>query len=184
MNDLKKVLSIYEVNPETMAIIPQYSSNQSTFSLVKEVNDEFIVMKSPTEIIKYSCTYFGSSYRGRVEGTYSLTGISHKAPIAISPSNKLFFFPTHSPKREECSWFSHSHISKINRNSHNQTTITFTNQTTYSINVSLGSFENQVYRTAQLRSACNDRVIHTSKQHPFELVREDEIHSYINNHIG
>lgn len=183
MNSMTKVLNIYEVNPQTMAVIPQYSTNNTVFSLVKEVNDEFLVLKAPTDIIKESCTYFGSSFRGRAEGTQALTGISHKPPIAISPTGKLFFFPTHSPKRPECCWFSHTHISKLSRDPHNSTIVTFPNQTTYTIDVSLGSFENQVYRTAQLRSACNDRYSSVNTPHSYELVKEDEITSYIENHM-
>lgn len=182
MNDLKKILTTYEVNPQTMAILSQQSDNL-IISLVIEVNDTFLVAKSPTEIIKHSCKYFGSSYRGRTEGTQSLIGISHKAPIAISPTSNLFFFPTHSPKRPECCWFSHTHITKLSRNPLNQTIITFPNQTTYTIDISLGSFENQVHRTAQLRSTYSDRYTNINHEHSFELVKEDDIPMYIKRHI-
>ncbi len=52
----------------------------------------FFVFQKPLDIIERSCRKHGSSFLGRKEGTKELTHITHKAPIAISPADQLYFF--------------------------------------------------------------------------------------------
>ncbi len=183
LDNMAKVLPNYEVNSECMALVPRRSNN-SLYTHVYETSEDFIVLKSPTEIIKRSCGFFGASYRGRMDGTQFLTGISHKAPIAVSPENKLFFFPTHSPRREECSWFSHSHIVSLERSPLQQTTVHFSNQTSHRVDVSYGSFENQLHRTAQLKSAYAERYEKSAPSKHFTLVKENEISKYVDEYFS
>ncbi len=58
---------------------------------VVEVQDSFFVFQKPLDIIERSCRKHGSSFLGRKEGTKELTHITHKAPIAISPTDQLYF---------------------------------------------------------------------------------------------
>ena len=67
-------------------------------------------ISKPLDIIERSCRKHGSSFLGRKEGTKELTHITHKAPIAISPADQLYFFPTYSYSRKECAWLSHFYI--------------------------------------------------------------------------
>ena len=48
-------------------------------------------ISKPLDIIERSCRKHGSSFLGRKEGTKELTHITHKAPIAISPVDQLYF---------------------------------------------------------------------------------------------
>ena len=105
------MMNEYEINAETLAIIPI----SSHVSKIIEKHDTFIVNKSTLEIIDDSCRFFGSSYKGRHEGTKSILGVSYKAPIVIEESRDLIFFPTHSPRFDECCWISLSEIEKYIR---------------------------------------------------------------------
>lgn len=139
----------YELHPNTMAIIPhEYGSK--TFSLVMETNDSFIVPKKPLEIIKQSCGYFGSSYTGRKEGTKLLMSITHKAPVAIDPYHFIYFFPTHSPSREQCSWISLLHVLHFTATSHDDTNVKFTNKEVITVPTSVDAFKSQLFRTSFL----------------------------------
>ena len=69
----------YEINTDTLALIP-INSNKTK---VLEKDKELYINLSTMKIIKNSCEYFGSSYLGRFSGTKKLIGVSHKAPIII-----------------------------------------------------------------------------------------------------
>ena len=91
-------MNSYEINNDTLAIIPidNYQSK------IIEKNNEFIVNMTPIKIIDNSCQFFGSSYQGRFIGTKKLIGVSHKAPIIIEETRNIIFFPTNSPRLNEC----------------------------------------------------------------------------------
>ena len=95
----------YEINDYTVALIYE---NEKT--VVYEKDRIFTIDSIPNKIIKYSCEYFGSSYKGRLEGTKNLTGITHKSPIIIEESREIIFFPLSSPRLNSCSWIRNKYI--------------------------------------------------------------------------
>ncbi|MET3696328.1 competence protein ComK [Bacillus oleivorans] len=149
MNKSQKLKTEYEIRPDTMAIIP-HTYGSKTFSMVKETTDSFIVPKKPLEIIKESCGYFGSSYPGRKEGTKQLMSITHKAPVAIDPYHFIYFFPTHSPSREQCSWISLLHVLHFSETNQNDTDVKFVNNEVVTIPTSIDAFRSQLFRTSFL----------------------------------
>ena len=94
------MLDRYEINPSTIALIA-VGTNETK---VLEEDRVFVIKKSSTDIINHSCKYFGSSLLGRKEGTKALTGVSYKAPIIIEETQSIIFFPTSSPRFDNCSW--------------------------------------------------------------------------------
>lgn len=94
---------------------------------------------------------------GRKEGTKELTRITHKAPIAISPTDQLYFFPTYSYSRKECAWLSHFHIASNKELADGNLIIRFINGFAVKLEMSKSSFENQQNRTAKLRTEYEDR---------------------------
>ena len=140
-------MNCYEINEDTLAIIP-YSETKSR---IIEKYREFIVDKTPYEIITYSCLYFGSSYEGRLSATKYLLGISYKSPILIEESRNLIFFPTNSPKLQDCSWISLKSIVDYKRDN-NKSIILFDNNVRLTLDISFGSLENQIMRASRLDS--------------------------------
>lgn len=160
----------YEISPYTMFIKPlEYGSK--LYSQIYEMEDEFTSPFKPMDIIKKSCEYFSSSYEGRKDGTKQLIGITHKVPIAIDPSNFIYFFPTTSPNRSECIWVSHEHVLKYQRVASNQTEVTFQNKQSYIFPISYSSFENQLLRTALLRTKLMQRIGQTERKSIFLINR-------------
>ena len=151
----------YEVNPYTVAVIGEKNEQGSVCSKIIELKKEFVIDQRPTLIIDQSCKYFGSSLRGRQEGTKEITGITHKAPIAIDPSSGIYMFPTNSPNKDTCAWLAHSYILDYHSIGHEKTLITFTNNQEIKLNISKGSFENQLNRTAQFRYILSNRILST-----------------------
>src|SRR5699024_10195846 len=96
-----------------MAVLARKNKEGKTTAYVLEADSSYIVTRPSTRLIDFSCAYFGSSLKGRQDGTKTICGITHKAPISIDPSSGMYFFPTASPTNALCSWISHSHIENV-----------------------------------------------------------------------
>lgn len=88
---VERYVENYVVTKNTMALLPVILSEKKIVTRVVEMNDSFFVFQKPLDIIERSCRKHGSSFLGRKEGTKELTHITHKAPIAISPADQLYF---------------------------------------------------------------------------------------------
>jgi len=136
----------YEINDNTIALI--YDEEKT---VVYEKDRSFIVDNLPNKIIKNSCEYFGSSYKGRLEGTKKMTGITHKSPIIIEESKEIIFFPLISPRLNNCSWVRNKYILdyyKVNDGCIVETI----NGRKISLNCSYEVFNNQILRSSRLES--------------------------------
>lgn len=140
-------MNSYEINSETQAIIPIGDDK----SKIIESSRTLIVNQSPMKIIDSSCKYFGSSYQGRFIGTKNLIGVSHKAPIIIEETKEIIFFPTNSPRLDNCAWLSLKHLQNYKK-SNNNSVITFNSGYLLSLDISYGSLDNQVLRATRLES--------------------------------
>lgn len=156
----------YEITPLTMAVLANENELGLDNALIIEEDCEYNVEHWPTKIIDEACKFFGSSLRGRLEGTRDVANITHKAPIAIDPSSGMYFFPTSSPSNKNCSWISHTHVKKISQYSDYQTKIFFINEKRIILNVSYGSMMNQLQRTAQFRYSLDTRMVQLRESMP------------------
>jgi len=142
----------YEINIDTQAIIPMGEDK----SKVIEGNRTFIVNQPPLKIIDKSCRFFGSSYQGRFLGTKNLIGISHKAPIIIEETREIIFFPTNSPRQDNCAWISLRHLQTYKK-LNNSSVLKFTGGHNINLDVSYGTLDNQVLRATRLESVLRIR---------------------------
>jgi competence protein ComK len=154
---MKGDLYMYEINSNTIALIPLKSGNNSIIEIDTEINNNDIIQG----IINDSCKFFGSSYNGRLTGTKKILGVSYKAPIVIEESSDLIFFPTTSPRLENCAWLSLKGIKDYCRTGH-MTQITLINNKKINLDISYKSFDNQILRAARLLMLINERKIRKS----------------------
>ena len=153
----------YEISPFTFAIVPvEYGSK--TYSKIIEFDEEILVPFKPSAIVKTSCDYFGADYPGRCNSTKVLLGISHKVPISLEPGNRLFFFPTTSPAKESCIWLSYEHIISRKKIDSTKTQINFRNKQSIVVPVSYSIIENQMLRTAMLKSKLLQTLAETERK--------------------
>lgn len=143
----------YEINKNTVALIPKENK-----TIVYEVDNSFVVNKSPLKIVEESCEYFGSSLEGRQTGTSALVGFTHKVPVIIEESFDLIFFPTLSPKNRECSWLAYSHIFKPDKFK-DKTIIELKNGKKILVDVSTTIIDSQLYRCSRLKDVLQMRKI-------------------------
>lgn len=142
----------YEINSSTLAIIPIDSNT----SKVLESECEYLVNKPSIKIVDDSCKYFGSSFKGRNEGTKNLIGGNYKLPIVIEESRDIIFFPTTSPKLDECSWLSLNNLTEYQKEN-GKCIVKFKNGTEITIDISIFSLENQVLRASRLENVLRRR---------------------------
>lgn len=137
----------YEINTSTLAIIPL---DENT-SKVYEEEDEYIVHKSSNSIIKNNCEFYGSSYKGRCEGTKYLTGIKSKCPIIVEESRNIIFFPTSSTRDKQSYWIALNKVDRYYREKYNSS-IKFINNQRINMNISYFSLDNQICRATMLKN--------------------------------
>lgn len=164
--------SLHEVSPLTMAIIASHDEGGKPVSYVLEETTEYISNNTPSKLIDKACKFFGSSLRGRQEGTRDISGLTHKVPVSIDPSSGMYFFPTSSPTSSKCSWIAHSHIDEISRSEDGRTEITFKNGKKIRLEISYGSMLNQIRRTAQFRFLLDNRIRFIKSKLDFEVFEE------------
>jgi competence protein ComK len=106
------MLEKYEINYNTLAIVPI----NTRVSKVIEKERTYIVNKKSIEIIDESCRFFGSTFDGRHQGTKEMIGITYKSPIIIEESQGIIFFPTSSPRYNNCFWLALNKIKSSKKN--------------------------------------------------------------------
>lgn len=161
----------YEITPLTMAVMVHQDESGNVAARILDEQEEIIINQSPTKVIDYACKFFGSSLKGRQEGTRDICGITHKAPISVAPASGMYFFPTTSPASPKCSWIAHSHIDQVKKAASHSTELSFKNGKRVLIDVSYGSILNQIQRTAQFRYLLDNRIKYLQK-HRVEIVAE------------
>ena len=144
----------YEINSQTLAIVPLDNNN----SIVYEETTEYKVNKSSNSIIKDNCEFYGSSYEGRCVGTKILTGIKTKYPIIIEESRNIIFFPTSSTRNKQSTWIALNKIKDI-KEYRNNSQVEFKNKEKINLDISVYSLENQIVRATMLKSKLYERKL-------------------------
>jgi len=137
----------YEINASTLAIVP--IDNETSY--VYEEEAEYTVNMNSNKIIEYNCRFYGSSYRGRCDGTKFLTGIKSKQPIIVEESRNIIFFPTSSMRKMENLWISLNMVQNY-KSKYNKSIITFINKKEIEIPISFYSLDNQYCRAIMLKA--------------------------------
>src|SRR5699024_4852033 len=149
----------YEVTPLTMALLSKTNDEGLVQTVVLEESQHYFVSPPPTKVMDKACEYYGQSLQGLQKGTKNVSNITNKAPIAIDSRSGMYFFPTASPSKKTCSWLSHTHITNIFPiHNGSGTEVIFNNEHRIAVNISFGSIQNQMHRTAQFRFYLDNRI--------------------------
>ena len=146
-------LNEYEINAETLLIIPLGKDKSKVF----EYSEEFIVNMSSLDIIKHSCLYFGCTYEGRRDSAKSFIGVDMKVPILIEESRNIIFFPTNSCVNKNSIWVSYQNLLKYSKLNDFSTVLYFKKNKSYKIDVKYKLVDNQVIRCMKLNTFLGKR---------------------------
>src|SRR5690625_8047219 len=61
-----------EITPLTMAVLAQQDDSGNISTCVLESEAEYVVDHSPSKLIHNACVFFGSSLKGKLEGTRNI----------------------------------------------------------------------------------------------------------------
>ena len=142
----------YEISSKTCALL---AINSKETEVIEEEN-RFIIDHRATKIIKKSCEYYGCTLAGRLKGSQKQLGMKYKLPIVIENTNELIFFPTTSPRLEDCSWISLNNIKTYQKQGYG-TLVEFNNGITIELEISLETLENQINRATRLMLVTRQR---------------------------
>ena len=140
------MLENYEINDETLAIVP-YECGKSK---VYEYDEEFIVNMIPLTIIKNSWLFFGSSFEGRRDACKNIIGIDMQVPILVEESRNIIFFPVSSCINKNSIWISYQNLLKYSKNSLSTSNLYFKNKKNIQLPVKYNLIDNQVIRCIKL----------------------------------
>ena len=142
----------YEINSDTLAIIPY----QKGKSKILELNDEYIVDLTPYQVIEKSCSYYGSSLNGRMNGARSILGSVYKIPVMVEETNNLIFFPTTAIENEKNVWIGSNNILNYEKKGKN-TVVEWKNNKKTEFNMPILSIETQLLRVNKLITITKQR---------------------------
>ena len=137
----------YIINDKTILLKP-LDINKTE---VLEINKTYIVEKKAINIIKKSCEYYGSTYLGRHEATKILLNKYYKSPIIVEESKNIIFFPTKSPRLEDCIWISLNNLENYEKKD-NYTILKMKKNKKIDINITYNSFNNMYLNALKLES--------------------------------
>ena len=144
----------YEINKDTCAII----NIDDDVTKIIEDTQEYLLSKRSFEVMEDSCTYYGSSFEGRLKGTKMMLGASYKLPIIIEESNNIIFFPTNGNNNSKCSWISLNKVSSFEPQG-GYTKVTFNCGKSIIVKITYTSFEMQLLRATRLQNLLSKRTV-------------------------
>ncbi len=134
---------MYTITQDTL-----YIRACSYSTLVKEVSEEYSFNGNVLScILNNSCVYYGSSFKGRVQGSSSLLGGKYKLPIIINEKNCLIFFPLYI--KMEVIWINFNMINNLEKVD-NLIVINFKNGLKLDLNISYTIINNQLLKCSRL----------------------------------
>ena len=143
----------YEINNSTLAVIGVDDKS----SKVMECSKSYQIEDNSYQVMEDSCNYFGSSFRGRIEGTKKMIGVNYKVPIIIEETNDLIFFPLSEIESNKCVWISLKWFDKVEDDEDGNTYIYLKNGKKIKTSSSKYSIENQVLKSTKLHFLISDR---------------------------
>ncbi|MDZ5471368.1 competence protein ComK [Bacillus sp. 31A1R] len=141
----------------TMAVSSRYDQCGNLTSLVFDKKGKHKVDKSSKKLIEDTLLFFAESFEGAVKGAKSVIGRHHMPPIVICAALNMYWFPTHSPDNDECTWFSLAHIARVIPLDAQHCKVIFKNGESILVNMKSTRLEAKRNLAAKLKTIVDDR---------------------------
>ncbi|WP_166462426.1 competence protein ComK [Psychrobacillus vulpis] len=128
------------------AVLQPIQMNNKIFTKVTNISGETtIIGRKPYDIVRQSCSYYGSSFQQSVKLSKEALGNYHKLPtiIAHDYGNPCILIPTLSPKSDLNVWFSYRTIQSFH-SSEEGCVVVLTNGHSVLINSSAATISRQI----------------------------------------
>lgn len=145
------MINKYFINEDTLILVPE--DNKTKIYDKEGIYEINMKMK---DIVEKSCNYYGSSFLGRCIGSKSILNMNYKLPIIIDEVKEVIMIPTTSPNNINCHWLCLNNIEDYYKKE-NKIVIEFSDKSTYEIENSYYSLENQIFRGTLLLTKLRKR---------------------------
>ncbi|MEW8986513.1 MAG: competence protein ComK, partial [Bacillus sp. (in: firmicutes)] len=140
----------YIINQFMMYIEGQLDQYGKLISKVHQVDQTFLVDRSPVEIIEDSIKFIGYDFKGAKSIAKWILGEFSMCPVMVNPIHGICVFPDRSITSDKAIWYNPVHI--IRTTTHlRKTRIEFSNGQTLDIQRKLSSFNHKLQAAEQLR---------------------------------
>ena len=153
-----KTVNNYTINPNTAVIMPDYDKDANLYSKVIDGNEPLIVKMSPYKIIEHSMLYYCSTLQGATIAARTVLGNIKMSPVVLCTQLDIYLFPSSSPRKNECIWFSHEHVKDTVQISTNKTNVHLTNRHTITMEINKLRFDKKHDRATKLRHILTERI--------------------------
>jgi competence protein ComK len=144
-------LNNYIINEETIMLTGVYSHHGALQTMVVETGKTFRVNGTAERILSNSLKKMGTTLRGELDITREKLGNLKMCPIKLNSQSGLYFFPSKSPKRPDCVWFSLFHVKGAVAFGKNKTKVYMSHNHSFIVDCTLSSFNNKLRRSQELR---------------------------------
>lgn len=141
----------YIINQKTLAII-----KENTLTRIIEVDNSLVINKNILKIIDSSCRYYGSSYKGRIEGSKNILKNKYKLPILIN--DNLLFFPLNDNINNNLLFLNYKMLQNYQKNG-NKLILIFANNIMLTINCSDNKLKNSLVTCTLFNNIINIRKV-------------------------
>ena len=162
----KNILDHYIANKNTRLIIQALHMEYESIVLEKE--NVYCVGQTPLNIIKATCEEDWTTYEGRKKIIAKRLNLPHKTPMMVSQKNKIFAYPTLSPKKSNCSWV-FLHIAVETRKEGKHGVLLIHDQMKVKLDVSYYILQAQLEKALILRHAVQGNEKNIYKNMPFDM---------------
>ena len=143
------------LNRQALVLKPVFTGENLTEIIT--IQGSYFSKLSISELLNRACLYFYSTMKGRMDATKKLFGYLRKPPFLIWEDFGVF--PVISPTRRECIWV-FSNFSTAKAVGPEQTLLTYTDNFSVEVPVSLHVIKRQKYRVHMLLSHAKHSLIH------------------------
>jgi len=154
-------------------LVPVYNKG-ILFTTIRIANRERIVELGPTKLIDHNLRYYGSSLRGASDGAQMILGRSNMNPVIFNEKDKQCWFPSKSPRKEDCIWFALHQIKDYIKVSKQKTNVIFRDGSTFIVDISKASFDARVNKAYKL---IGKREYRTNAHHHQQVAETKEVYS-------
>lgn len=148
----------YLINKETVYIFGEFDKDGQLCSRVIHGYTAYSVKLSSQRLIDESLKKFGSSLRGSLDGSKEILGNKNMRPIVINAYLGIYLFPSKSPSKPDCVWFSLIHVLNTESISRNKTKVYLSYGHTIMIDMKESTFNRKLNRTLELRRVVSENM--------------------------
>lgn len=123
--------------------------------LIIEKKSKICFKSDCLKIIKFSCNYYGHSYKIQRQFIIDNFNFYIKTPIVLSEYEMIIFFPTTTPKSKECIWIAYNNIERyVSEN--NYTKIFFKGGKVLNVSASYTTIDSQITKCIKIEKFINN----------------------------